>query len=180
MRNMNKVSDEVLSIPDSICSGGAYTSSKRIAAIRLVAFDAHRGKFGDIRQLPPGARLDSCGNGYNDRTVKVYCDGHFYFVFREDHRDLIRFELATIIGPVPSTLFAPVCPAIMLPFTGRAQSSSLPESGLIGRALRPCKAVTLRGYKRARTSELARTSIGRRNPCNESRMRTAENRVTGI
>jgi hypothetical protein len=81
---MTTLSDEVLSIPDVTSSTQAYTLSRTIAAIRLIVVDGRRGKLGDVRQLPPGARLNSCGIGYDERTIKVHYDGGFYFVFLQD------------------------------------------------------------------------------------------------
>jgi hypothetical protein len=88
------LSEEVLSIPHSICSQQTYTLSKRIAAIALISREGRRGKLGDIRQLPSGARLDYYGGGYNERTVKVHYEGGFYFVFWQD------LEVAEIGSPV--------------------------------------------------------------------------------
>jgi hypothetical protein len=82
------LSEEVLSIPESVCPRKTYVLSRRIAAIRLTrAADGRRGKLGGILQLPAGARLDCCGDGYNERTVKVHCGGEFYFVFLQDLSD---------------------------------------------------------------------------------------------
>jgi hypothetical protein len=82
------LSEEVLSIPKSVSALRSYTLSRRIAAIRLMhAADGRGGKPGAILQLPPGARLDYCGEGYNDRTAKVHYAGEFYFVFLQDLYD---------------------------------------------------------------------------------------------
>jgi len=78
------LSEEVLSVPDSVSSQHTYTLSKRVAAIALINTEGRRGKLGGIRQLPPGARLECCGDGYNERTVKVHLEGGFYFVFLQD------------------------------------------------------------------------------------------------
>jgi hypothetical protein len=82
------LSEEVLSIPESVCPQKTYTLSRRIAAIRLTRpADGRRGKLGEILQLQPGVRLDCCGNGYNERTIKVHYAGEFYFVFLQDLSD---------------------------------------------------------------------------------------------
>lgn len=82
------LSDEVLFIPEAICPIRTYILSRPIAAIRLTrAPGHHRGKLGEISQLQPGAHLDWCGDGYNDRTIKVYYAGEFYFVFLDDVYD---------------------------------------------------------------------------------------------
>ena len=77
--------EEALFIPESVCPLKTYILSRRIAGIRLTrAADDSRGKLGEIVQLQPGARLDCCGDGYNDRTIKVHYAGEFYFVFLQD------------------------------------------------------------------------------------------------
>jgi hypothetical protein len=35
-------------------------------------------------QLPRGATLEVCGDGFNERTVKVRTNNRYYFVFRQD------------------------------------------------------------------------------------------------
>lgn len=37
-----------------------------------------------LSQLPPGVELVLCGDGFNERTAKVTCHGHFFFVFIQD------------------------------------------------------------------------------------------------
>lgn len=82
------LSANVLSIPESFCSAKTYTLTRRIAAIRLTRVaGGHLGKLGDILQLPPEACVECCGDGYNERTVKVRCAGEFYFVFWRDLDD---------------------------------------------------------------------------------------------
>ncbi len=79
------LSEDVLYIPESVHSLRSYTLSKRVAAIRLTrAARGSEGKLGEIVQLQPGTRLDCCGDGYNERTIKVHYDGSFYFVFLQD------------------------------------------------------------------------------------------------
>jgi hypothetical protein len=82
------LSEEVLYIPESVNPLRSYTLSRRVAAIRLTrAADGYRGKLGEIVQLQPGSRLDCCGDGYNERTIKVHYAGDFYFVFLQDVTD---------------------------------------------------------------------------------------------
>jgi hypothetical protein len=56
----------------------------RISAIHLVIGGDEPGRLGTITQLPQSAHLEVCGDGFNERTVKVRWQGSFYFVFRED------------------------------------------------------------------------------------------------
>jgi hypothetical protein len=82
------LSEEALYIPELVHPLNSYTLSRRVAAIRLTrgAHDS-RGKLGQIVQLQPGTRLDRCGSGYNERTIKVHSEGDFYFVFLQDLAD---------------------------------------------------------------------------------------------
>jgi hypothetical protein len=82
------LSQKVLYIPESIRPLRRYTLSRRVAAIRLTrAAHGSQGKLGEIVQLQPGTRLDCCGDGYNERTIKVHYAGDFYFVFLQDLAD---------------------------------------------------------------------------------------------
>jgi hypothetical protein len=82
------LSEEILYIPESVHPLTSYTLSRRVAAIRLTrAAHGSQGKLGEIVQLQPGTRLDCCGDGYNERTIKVHYAGDFYFVFLQDVAD---------------------------------------------------------------------------------------------
>lgn len=61
-----------------------YTLSRNISAIQVTSSIDGRAQLGTIMQLPEGAQLDVCGDGFNDRTVKVRWEGTFYFIFRQD------------------------------------------------------------------------------------------------
>jgi hypothetical protein len=78
------LNESALCIPDSIDPQRIYSLAQKISAVRLIRKNSHIGKLGDISQLPAGARLEDCGAGYNERTLKVRCDGEFYFVFLQD------------------------------------------------------------------------------------------------
>jgi hypothetical protein len=80
--------EEVLFIPESVCPLKTYILSRRIPGVRLIRTVGDcRAKLGEIVQLQPGARLDCCGDGYSERTIKVHCAGEFYFVFLQDVTD---------------------------------------------------------------------------------------------
>ena len=82
------LSEQSLYIPESVRPLRSYTLSRRVAAIRLAhAAPGYQGKLGEIVQLAPGTRLDYCGDGYNERTIKVHSAGDFYFVFLQDLAD---------------------------------------------------------------------------------------------
>jgi hypothetical protein len=58
--------------------------SRNIAAIQVVSADRETSRLGVITQLPEGAQLDFCGDGFDDRTIKVNWQGCCYFVFLQD------------------------------------------------------------------------------------------------
>ena len=56
----------------------------RISAIQLTPTNGGGARLGMITQLPQTAQLEVCGDGFNDRTIKVRWRDSFYFVFRAD------------------------------------------------------------------------------------------------
>lgn len=65
--------------------GHVFRLSKNIAAIQVLASNAgEEPRLGMITQLPAGAELNSCGEGFNERTVRVRWAGGTYFVFLQD------------------------------------------------------------------------------------------------
>ena len=74
---------EVLRFPKSPAPEVSATTQTRISAIHLEP-SPNGAKLGLITQIPAGVRLGVCGDGYNDRTVKVCWEDQFYFVFRAD------------------------------------------------------------------------------------------------
>ncbi len=71
-------------IPDFPLIERRVSLSRRISAIPLVPKEAGRAKLGALLQLPPGAVLEVCGHGYNERTAKVRSENEYYFVFLQD------------------------------------------------------------------------------------------------
>ena len=61
-----------------------YTLSRNVSAIQVTSSMDGRAQLGTIMQLPEGAQVEICGDGFNDQTVKVRCEGSFYFIFLED------------------------------------------------------------------------------------------------
>ena len=58
--------------------------SKTITVIRLVAEANGNLHDGGISELPAGAEVEICGEGFNERTVIVHWRGEFFFVFLQD------------------------------------------------------------------------------------------------
>jgi hypothetical protein len=61
-----------------------YVLSRNISAIQVIPEGSGRMRLGTIHQLPDGAEVEICGEGFNDRTKKVFWEGGFYYVFTED------------------------------------------------------------------------------------------------
>ena len=60
------------------------TLRKTLAAIQIQPAEAGKEHQGIISQLPNGAEVHVCGEGFNTRTVKVAWGGQLYFVFLQD------------------------------------------------------------------------------------------------
>ena len=73
-----------LSIPDDVAAEKAYTLSNEIPAMELIPAPNGETRLGPVSRIPEGAELEACGQGFNDRTLKVRCQGKFYFVFLQD------------------------------------------------------------------------------------------------
>jgi hypothetical protein len=65
-----------------------YLLSEDISAFEIIsgqtAGQAEGERFGPICRLPQAACLEVCGDGFNDRTVKVRYAHRSYFVFLQD------------------------------------------------------------------------------------------------
>jgi hypothetical protein len=70
--------------PTDPLTGNRYTLSDEIYGMQLLHADGQVFKVGPVIRLPRGAQLNACGKGFNDRTVKVCCNGSFYLVFLTD------------------------------------------------------------------------------------------------
>jgi hypothetical protein len=77
------MNQEVLSIPTHVAVRIKAKADTNISAIHLEP-TINGAKLGIITQIPAGTNLDLCGDGYNDRTVKVRWRDQFYFVFLSD------------------------------------------------------------------------------------------------
>lgn len=72
-----------------------YVLSRNASAIQLIPDARGRMRWGTIQQLPEGAQIYVCGEGFDDRTTKISWEGGVYYMFTED-----------IGTPVESQLFA--------------------------------------------------------------------------
>ena len=79
------IKEESIYIPDERVSGEKVQLSKTACAVQLIRNPNGAG-LGPLRQLGVGTTVELCGDGYNDRTVKVRANGDCFFVFLEDLR----------------------------------------------------------------------------------------------
>lgn len=56
----------------------------RVSAVRLIPKPEGDMKLGGLIQIEAGTLLEICGEGYNERTVKVRAGKEFFCVFRQD------------------------------------------------------------------------------------------------
>jgi hypothetical protein len=61
-----------------------YALPRNTSAIQAISDLDGNTRLGIIVQLPDGAEVRVCGEGFNERTVKVAWEGGFYYIFRED------------------------------------------------------------------------------------------------
>lgn len=76
----------MLSSSSLFLQSGCPGQQARILPARISAIQVLPGqeRHGLVTQLPQSADLEICGDGFNDRTVKVRWHDSFYFVFRDD------------------------------------------------------------------------------------------------
>lgn len=58
--------------------------AKNISAIELNGLENGQARLGPVLQLPSGAPVEVCGDGFDERTVKIRSNGKYYFAFRSD------------------------------------------------------------------------------------------------
>lgn len=75
-----------------------YTLSRNISAIQVLPDSNDGVRLGTILQLPEGAQVRVTGDGFNERTVRVYWEGANYFVFLEDIGPNRPFVTGTSVG----------------------------------------------------------------------------------
>jgi hypothetical protein len=64
--------------------GTTFTLLRNISAIQAISGPEASVRLGTILQLPEGTQVRVCGDGFNERTVKVAWEGAYYFIFWED------------------------------------------------------------------------------------------------
>jgi hypothetical protein len=71
-------------IPDPERHGEKVPLLKSVLAIQLEQNPDGRAKLGLLSRLGPGIVVERCGKGFDDRTVKIRANGHYYFVFLQE------------------------------------------------------------------------------------------------
>jgi hypothetical protein len=74
-------------IPCESCSEKLLRLARPLAAVQLVKRPDGGAKLGLVSQLSAGTEVKVCGDGFNERTIKVRAHGLCYFVFRADLLD---------------------------------------------------------------------------------------------
>lgn len=79
------VDEQMLYMPKTETRVLSHLLARNISAIELTTGSTSgQSRLGPVQQLPYGSLLDVCGDGFNDRTVKIRSNGKYYFVFRSD------------------------------------------------------------------------------------------------
>ena len=71
------------SISDPVSSNRVYTLLRDISAMQILP-STEGAILSPVSKLPCGARIEACGPGFDDKTLKVWYEGQFYFVFLQD------------------------------------------------------------------------------------------------
>ncbi|HEX4770738.1 MAG TPA: hypothetical protein VH351_07910 [Bryobacteraceae bacterium] len=77
------VNSDSFFIPEEDCIGENVTLSRAVCAIQLVQ-RSNGLRLGPLTQLRGGTTVELCGEGYNERTVKVRVNGDCFFIFAQD------------------------------------------------------------------------------------------------
>jgi hypothetical protein len=78
------MSSNALFVAGWVIPESRYRLSESIWAFEIAYSEEDPERFGPVCRLPEGADLEVCGDGFNDRTVKVRGGGRCYFVFLQD------------------------------------------------------------------------------------------------
>jgi hypothetical protein len=82
---------DALFMPECLPVQRTLRLAKDICALELVPAERGEARFGGIVELRKGTCLEVCGSGFNDRTIKAHCEGHFYFIFLRDIEPATEF-----------------------------------------------------------------------------------------
>lgn len=71
-------------VAEWVVAQSSYKLTDAIPAFEIIAGENGAERFGPVCRLPPGADLEACGDGFNQRSLKVQCGNRRYFVFLQD------------------------------------------------------------------------------------------------
>jgi hypothetical protein len=71
-------------IPGPDIHGERIYLHKPVSAIQLTQDQYGRTKLGLLTRMGAGTTVEKCGDGFNERTIKVRVDGQCYFIFVQD------------------------------------------------------------------------------------------------
>lgn len=69
---------------DAFSADHFYKLRTQIPAIQILPSADDEVRLSPVSKLPQGAELFSCGPGFDSETIKVCCQGQYYFVFVRD------------------------------------------------------------------------------------------------
>jgi len=75
--------EDSLFLPVETVDSPSFTLSGPVSAVQLIPHGS-RARLGPLVSLKEGQEIQLCGDGYNDRTLKVRLGEQFFFVFRRD------------------------------------------------------------------------------------------------
>jgi hypothetical protein len=71
-------------VAEWVVAQSSYKLTEAIPAFEIISGENGAERFGPVCRLPAGAELEACGEGFNQRSLKVQCGDRHYFVFLQD------------------------------------------------------------------------------------------------
>ena len=71
-------------VAEWVVAQNSYKLTDAIPGFEIIAGEDGTERFGPVCRLPAGADLAACGDGFNQRSLKVQCGERRYFVFLQD------------------------------------------------------------------------------------------------
>ena len=84
LRNSDHMYSTAVFVAAWVMPESHYRLSTAISAFEIAYGEDEVEKLGMICRLREAANLEVCGEGFNDRTLKVRCGERYYFVFLQD------------------------------------------------------------------------------------------------
>jgi hypothetical protein len=72
------------SFPPASALGSSFTLPNDISAVQIQSSTDSETRLSPMFKLPRGARVQPCGRGFNASTLRVFCEGQFYYVFEQE------------------------------------------------------------------------------------------------